>query len=244
MKAWAIETLHYLWYLKILSNCTCLEGYTILREFTNMSTITCTNLKIIIGKYNPLPMSRDSSLSKLDVSLKESSMSHVLFDFSLVKTLTNFPYLIGDQQAQFYSQQGIVHIMLLTEHCLTLGAFLWGDPSSDQWSKICLDHGASKEPASAYLCGDPSSDQWSKICLDHGASKEPANPWPECIHRFLWCTMTQTDLGSLIRTPIIPKERTRRSVPLIYHDPDKSWITDPNSDHPKGTHPLSCVIAR
>ena len=50
------------------------------------------------------------------------------------------------------------------------------------------------------------------ICLDHGASKEPANPWPECIRRFLWCTMSQTD-------------------------PDRSWITDPNSDHPKGTHP-------
>ena len=26
-------------------------------------------------------------------------------------------------------------------------------------------------------------------------------------------------------------------VPLMHHDPDRSWITDPNSDHPKGTHP-------
>ena len=25
-------------------------------------------------------------------------------------------------------------------------------------------------------------------------------------------------------------------VPLMHHDPDRSWITDPNSDHPKGTH--------
>lgn len=35
------------------------------------------------GKYNPLPMTRDSSLStcSLDVNLKESSMSKVLFDF-------------------------------------------------------------------------------------------------------------------------------------------------------------------
>ena len=93
---------------------------------------------------------------------------------------------------------------------LTKGAFLWGDPSSDPWSKICLDHGASKEPASVFLWDDPSSAQWSKICLDHGASKEPAIPWPEWIRRFLWCTMTQTDLGSLCRTRIIPKECTRR----------------------------------
>ena len=96
------------------------------------------------------------------------------------------------------------------------GAFLWGDPSSDQWSKICLDHSASKEPASVFLWGDPSSDQWSKICLDHGASKEPANPWPEWIRRFLWCTMIQTDLGSLIRTRITPKERTPSQYSSIF----------------------------
>ena len=27
------------------------------------------------------------------------------------------------------------------------------------------------------------------------------------------------------------------SVPLIHHDPDRSWITDPDPDHPKGMHP-------
>ena len=27
-------------------------------------------------------------------------------------------------------------------------------------------------------------------------------------------------------------------VPLMHHDPDRSWITDPNSDHPKGTQPM------
>ena len=30
---------------------------------------------------------------------------------------------------------------------------------------------------------------------------------------------------------------THSPVPLMHHDPDRSWITDPNSDHPKGTHP-------
>ena len=30
---------------------------------------------------------------------------------------------------------------------------------------------------------------------------------------------------------------THSPVLLMYHDPDRSWITDPNSDHPKGTHP-------
>ena len=26
-------------------------------------------------------------------------------------------------------------------------------------------------------------------------------------------------------------------VPLMNYDPDRSWITDPDPDHPKGTHP-------
>ena len=30
---------------------------------------------------------------------------------------------------------------------------------------------------------------------------------------------------------------THSPVPLMPHDPDRSWITDPNWDHPKGTHP-------
>ena len=63
-----------------------------------------------------------------------------------------------------------------------------------------------------FLWGDLSSDQWSGICLDHGASKEPANQLWSWIRWFLWCTMIQTD-------------------------PDRSWITDPNSDYPKGLHP-------
>ena len=31
--------------------------------------------------------------------------------------------------------------------------------------------------------------------------------------------------------------RVDSPVPLMHHDPDRSWITDPNSDHPKGTQP-------
>ena len=26
-------------------------------------------------------------------------------------------------------------------------------------------------------------------------------------------------------------------VPLMYYDPDRSWITDPDRDYPKGTQP-------
>ena len=29
---------------------------------------------------------------------------------------------------------------------------------------------------------------------------------------------------------------TDSPVPLMHHDPDRSWITDPNSDHLKRTH--------
>ena len=32
---------------------------------------------------------------------------------------------------------------------------------------------------------------------------------------------------------------THLPVALMYHDPDRSWITDLNSDHPKGTHPIT-----
>ena len=40
------------------------------------------------------------------------------------------------------------------------------------------------------------------------------NRWPEWIHRFIWCTMIQTDLGSLIRIRISPKERSLISCTL------------------------------
>ena len=60
----------------------------------------------------------------------------------------------------------------------------------------------------AFLWRDLDQDQWSKICLDHGASKEPMNPLWSWIHPYLWYTMIQTDLGSLILIQITPKEHT------------------------------------
>ena len=33
-------------------------------------------------------------------------------------------------------------------------------------------------------------------------------------------------------------------VPLLHHDPDRSWITDSDPDHPKGTHPNTSHITR
>ena len=32
------------------------------------------------------------------------------------------------------------------------------------------------------------------------------------------------------------------SVRLMHHDPDRSWITDPDPDPPKGTQPYNLVI--
>ena len=29
--------------------------------------------------------------------------------------------------------------------------------------------------------------------------------------------------------------RVDSPVPLMHHDPDRTWITDPDPDHPKGT---------
>ena len=31
--------------------------------------------------------------------------------------------------------------------------------------------------------------------------------------------------------------RVDSPVPLMHYDPDRSWITDPDPDHPKGTQP-------
>ena len=31
-------------------------------------------------------------------------------------------------------------------------------------------------------------------------------------------------------------------VPLMHHDPDRSWITDSDPDHPKGTYPYNIVL--
>ena len=33
-------------------------------------------------------------------------------------------------------------------------------------------------------------------------------------------------------------------VPLMHHDPDRSWITDPDPDHPKGTQPKYSPVGR
>ena len=34
--------------------------------------------------------------------------------------------------------------------------------------------------------------------------------------------------------------RVDSSLPLMYLDPTRSWITDPDLDHPKGMHPMTC----
>ena len=66
----------------------------------------------------------------------------------------------------------------------------------------------------AFLWDDLEQDQWSKIFLDHGASKELANTLWSWIHRFFGCTMIQTDLGSPILIQITPGERTLWSLEI------------------------------
>ena len=36
--------------------------------------------------------------------------------------------------------------------------------------------------------------------------------------------------------------REDSSVPLMHHDPDRSWITNPDPDHPKGLHPKLIIL--
>ena len=70
----------------------------------------------------------------------------------------------------------------------------------------------------AFLCGgDPDPDQWSgsgSVIQDLPGS---------------WCIKGTGESTMIMDSP----------VPLMHHDPDRSWITDPDPDHPKGTQPLS-----
>ena len=63
---------------------------------------------------------------------------------------------------------------------------------------------------------------------------------------FLWGDQDQDQLGSVVQdlSGSWCIKRTGESmarvdslVPWMHHDPDRSWITDPDPDHPKGTHP-------
>ena len=76
---------------------------------------------------------------------------------------------------------------------------------------ICLNDLECSPNLGCVLWGDLDQDQWSKIYLSGS-----------------WC-IEETD-----------KSITRMDspVPLMHYDPDRSWITDPDSDHPKGMHPL------
>jgi len=48
-----------------------------------------------------------------------------------------------------------------------------------------------------------------------------------------WC-IKGTDESTLV---------TDSAVPLMHHNPDRSWITDPDPDDPKGMHAKTAKIA-
>ena len=49
--------------------------------------------------------------------------------------------------------------------------------------------------------------------------------------RSVWIMLHQRKLR------VNPLTRADSPVPLMHHDPDICWITDPDPDHPKGTRP-------
>ena len=49
-----------------------------------------------------------------------------------------------------------------------------------------------------------------------------------------WCIKATDECMTRVDSP----------VPLVHHDPDRSWITDPDPDHPKGTHPPLARMSR
>ena len=42
-----------------------------------------------------------------------------------------------------------------------------------------------------------------------------------------WCIKGTGEPNLVMDSPVF----------LMHHDPDRSWITDPDPDHPKGAHP-------
>ena len=67
-------------------------------------------------------------------------------------------------------------------------------PSHLSW-KLC--------PKGAFFLGKPENGSLIQDHLGHAASKEPKNPFPEWIHRLLWCTLDQWSVFQ-----IFPKKRT------------------------------------
>ena len=49
-----------------------------------------------------------------------------------------------------------------------------------------------------------------------------------------WCTKGTGQSITKVDSPVL----------LMYHDPDRSWITDPDLDHPKGMQPKSYIHFR
>ena len=91
----------------------------------------------------------------------------------------------------------------------TKGAFLLGDLDQDQWSKICLDHGASKEPMN--IIHDQSGftgsfdAPWSRQILDNWS--DPDHPKGTQPNTFASCHRKSIQVRYL---------RNRKHVPCFY----------------------------
>ena len=48
-----------------------------------------------------------------------------------------------------------------------------------------------------------------------------------------WCIKGTGESTVVMDSPVL----------LMYHDQDRSWITDPDPDHPNGTQPLRCFLS-
>ena len=55
----------------------------------------------------------------------------------------------------------------------------------------------------------------------------------------IWIRISDPDMSGswCIKRTVESMIRVDSSVSLINHDPDRSWITDPNPDHPNETQP-------
>ena len=72
----------------------------------------------------------------------------------------------------------------------------------------------SRDSKSAFLWGDLDPDQWSKITRIMVHQRNRRIHSRSRIHRFLWCTMIQTDLGSLLLIQITSKKRNLKRAHL------------------------------
>ena len=114
---------------------------------------------------------------------------------------------------------------------------LWDDLDQDQWSKISLQ--SVSLVVGPHTSPFPHSMLESTICLK--SLRRCGRQWEGDSNKVFMCQQYGNDCGSwCIKETIKSMMRVDSSIPLMHQDPHRSWVTDPDPDHPNGMRPKCC----